>query len=95
MAAPEGLVSRIKESMRIRHDRLDGDIRGNIEAAMADMGMRGVAAPEGDALAGKACELYCKWQCDYLGRGEAFRQHYEGLRDSMSLSAGYRTDGKK
>ena len=65
MAAPDMLVSRIKESMRIRHDRLDGDIRGNIEAAMADMGMRGVAVPEGDALLPVCLPL--KLQADPLG----------------------------
>lgn len=88
------LVEEIKDSMRIKHSALDKDIRKNIKSALQDMKMRGVAIPKkDDELVGKACELYCKGQYNYLGEGERYTQNYESLRDSMSLSGDY--NGKK
>lgn len=84
------LVREIKDSMRIRHDALDKDIRNNINAALQDMKLRGISVPtKEDSLVKKACELYCKSQYDYLGTGERFERCYESLRDSMSLSGDY------
>lgn len=86
------LLMEIKDSMRIKHSALDGDIKRNIKAAIQDMRMRGVSIPDkwdSDSLVYKACELYCKGQYDHLGEGERFIKSYESLRDSMSLSGDY------
>ncbi|MCM1213311.1 MAG: hypothetical protein NC331_11340 [Lachnospiraceae bacterium] len=86
----EGLTAQIKDALRIRHSALDDDIRRKIKAAVRDMEMRGVAIPDGeDDLVATACELYCKGQYDHLGQGARFMEHYESLRDSMSLNGGY------
>ena len=91
------LVKSIKDSMRIRHSALDADIKGNIEAAAADMvrvGVRPYANPKkkrlkDDSLIRKAVELYCKAQADYLGKGAQFEASYEKLRDALSLCGDY------
>lgn len=42
-----------------------------------------------DELITKACELYCKWQYDYMGKGERFEKNYSCLRDAMSMGGDY------
>ena len=88
------MLEKIKMSMRIFHTMLDTDITGNIETCMLDLKRVGVGAAfavitSEDALIGKAAELYCKWQYDFGGKGEQFKQAYENLRDSLSLCGDY------
>ena len=66
------MVGKIKKSMRISHTALDEDIESNIDVCIADLKIAGVYYKEGDALSQKACELYVKWQYDYMGKGEQF-----------------------
>ncbi len=91
------LLKKLKESMRIRHNALDADIRDNIEAAISDMVRVGVnpysssrkKSIKSDKLVYKALELYCKGQADYMGKGPRFEASYEKLRDAMSLCGDY------
>ncbi len=88
------MLEKIKMSMRIFHTMLDTDITGNIAACMADLKRVGVGAAlavdtSEDALICKAAELYCKWQYDFGGKGEQFKQAYENLRNAISLCENY------
>lgn len=91
------LIKSIKDSMRIRHSALDADIEENIKAATADLirvGVQPYSNPKkkklkNDSLIRKACELYCKAQADYLGKGPQFEASYEKLRDALSLCGDY------
>lgn len=88
------MLEKIKLSMRVFHTMLDADITGNIASCMADLKRVGVGESfavitSKDALIGKAAELYCKWQYDFGGKGEQFKQAYENLRDSLSLCGDY------
>lgn len=83
-------AEKIRKKMRISHAHMDEDIRSNIDAAVLDLRRVGVNTAKEDALMDKAVELYCKAQFDYLGKGEQFLKHYEGLRDSMSMAEDYR-----
>lgn len=85
---------QVKHSLRIRHDSLDEEIENNIQTCI--LLLRGVGlSPEKaadepeDKLVQKACELYCKWQFDFDGKGERFQKAYEGLRDFLSLGGDY------
>lgn len=82
------MVETIKKSMRISHDNLDSDISRNIEACKLDMHMAGVILNE-DSLSEKACEMYTKWQYDYLGKGTQFELAYRNLKEAMALSGDY------
>ena len=75
--------------MRISHDALNDDISGNIEICKLDLEMAGVYCKETDKLYQKACELYCKWQNDYMGKGEQFEKSYRSLKDAMALCGDY------
>lgn len=91
------LVDEIKTAVRISHTRLDEDIERNIAACFAELDRAGVAVPEdpeqAPPLLRKAAEIWCKWQLDYLGKGEQFRQSFEGMLQAMSLSSGYKATG--
>lgn len=88
------MLEKIKLSMRIFHNVLDDDILSNIDACMLDLRRVGVSgnvtiAETEDALICKAAEFFYKWQVDYNGKGEQFRQAYEKLRDALSLCESY------
>lgn len=83
-------VEDIKKSIRITHNLLDDDIQRKINAALRDMSRVGIDSKRDDPLIDNACELYCKYQYDFLGKGEEYKAHYEEARDSMSLAGDYR-----
>ena len=83
-------AEQVRKKMRISHAHMDDDIGDNIAAARLDMGRVGIDPDRDDALTDKALELYCKAQFDYLGKGEQFQQHYERLRDAMSMAGEYK-----
>lgn len=86
-------VEDIKKSMRIKHDLLNSEITRNINTALLDMSRVGVNSKMDDSLMDKACELYCKAEFDYQGKGEEYRKKYESLRDSLSLAGKYKEHG--
>lgn len=45
-----------------------------------------------DALTRMAVKLYARWQFDYRGKGEQYRQAYESLKAVLSLCPEYRED---
>lgn len=81
------LIDEIKLSMRISHDALDSDISSNIAACQMDMQRVGITSfgTSTSTLTGKACELYCKAQYNFLGKSEQYQNNYEKLRDAISL----------
>ncbi len=91
------LLKAIKDSMRIKHKALDNDIADDIETAIADMVRVGInpysnakkRTVKTDRLIGKAIELYCKGQADFMGKGPQYEASYEKLRDAMSLCGDY------
>lgn len=88
------MVSRIKKSMRIAHSVLDSDIQDNINACLLDMERVGIVPCDGadvkdNALIYKAVELFCKWQYNYLDKGEQYQKNYEALRNSLSMAGDY------
>lgn len=80
----------IRSRLRLRHDKLDDEIKENIETCLLLLEGVGIRKLDlSDRLILKACELYCKWQFDYDGKGERFEQAYSGLRDFLSLGGDY------
>ena len=97
-------VYTIKLALRFKTDAFNGEIQDNILIALDDLARVGVframiekdnflSCKDGndmDSLIYKACELYCKWHFNFLGKGEQFRHNYENLRDALSLYSEYR-----
>ena len=84
-----------KVMLRISHDALNKEIEGNIAACLLDVARTGVDKSKDTQLLDKACELYCKWQFDFEGKGDRYQKNYEQLRDSMSLAGDYRCTTNK
>jgi len=89
-------VERIKDSMRISHDKLDDQIGSDISSCLSALVMAGIAVndaegqPKDDPLIDKAVELYCKAQADYQGEANRYTRAYEGLRNAMQGCGDYR-----
>lgn len=89
------MIEAIKLSLRMFHNVLDTEIKNNIDACMLDLQRVGVSETVAtdtseDALIQKAAELYCKWQYDFNGKGDQYKQSYENLRDAISLCNQYK-----
>lgn len=81
-------VNLIKKTMRISHGKLDEEIKNNIDFCLLDLERVGVNKSK-EKLVNKACELYCKSEFNYEGKGEQYRIKYEKLRDALSLCGEY------
>ena len=96
MKVPEKLLKQVKDSIRIKNEKLDGTIQADVEAGALDLRRVGIVALnvngelQEDALLYKALELYVKAEEDFQGKGEQDRRSYEGLRDALSLNGEYR-----
>ena len=83
------MLEEIKQSMRISHNALNNNILDDIEICKIDLSIAGVYCEDNDKLLQKACELYVKWQNNYLGKGEQFEKAYRSLKDAMALCGDY------
>ena len=89
-------VERIKDSMRISHDKLNDQIGSDIESCLSDLSLYGIATQDNegtaldDPLIDKAVELYCKAQSDYQGAARRYTQLYQQLVAGMQASEDYR-----
>lgn len=85
-------VAEVKTALRINHERLDGEVQDTITAAYLDLDTAGVQGTY-DALVDMAVKLYARWQFDFCGKGESYRQAYEDLKSCLALVRGYREEG--
>lgn len=92
------MISRkesVKNSLRIRHDKLDAEIELTITAAEMDLIRMGVAEDvvknEDDALVNRVICIYCLWQMTEDERlidkyHRAYEIHADGLRKNKKVS---------
>lgn len=84
------MLDKIKLALRISHNKLDDDIQHNITAALLDMQRVGIKVDDKpDDIICSACEMYIKWQYDYLGKGTQWERNYTLLRNALSQSSNY------
>lgn len=88
------MLDKIKLALRISHNKLDDDIQHNITAALLDMQRVGIKVDDKpddkpDDIICSACEMYIKWQYDYLGKGAQWERNYTQLRNALSQSSNY------
>lgn len=89
------MLETIKNALHITDNDMDDELSSDISSALEDMRRVGVtsAVDSTDSNLVKKCvELYVKWQQGYLGEPERFRQHYEHLRDSLSMGSDYNAE---
>ena len=89
-------LEKIKQSIRIRHSKLDDDVQSDIDACMADLRMHGITLKdETDPLVFSAVKLYCKsLYTEDVAKAADFRERYERLRDCLKDAEGYGWEDK-
>lgn len=88
--APETL-DKVKKSIRRTHDKLDDDLRDEIEGCLADLKVHGITHKDDtDPLILNAVKLWCKAATapDTIKAAE-YHQRYTALRDSLKVAKGY------
>ena len=84
------LLDDVKANLRISGTALDTDIQGDIDAALADLARAGVdITNQSQPLIIKAVKLYCRWQQDYMSKGDQYYKAYTGLMQALSLAGDY------
>ena len=85
------MLSKIKQSLRITHDELDGEITDLIDAAKMDLSISGVVnLPDDDPLILRAVTLYAKANFGLSNdESEKFLQGYTSLKIHLALCGDY------
>ena len=87
------MLENIRNGLRLKHKGLDTEISMYIHACKKDLSLAGVEYVENDELIGTAVLYYCRWQYDFEGKGDKYRDYYNKLKDGLSLSSKYRECG--
>jgi hypothetical protein len=81
----------MRSMVRISHTKLDSELEMLKEAYLTDLSMGGVnTIPTGDMLSLAALRLYLRWQMNYNGEADRYRQSYEATKIAMSLASEYK-----
>lgn len=92
----EGLLAKVKTSIRISHNALDMDVSDSIEAGINDLRVCGIleskldTTQELDPLILNAVKLYCK--ADYTDdpvKAARYQQSYDALKSCLMMAEGY------
>lgn len=96
MATDNGLLAKVKTSIRISHTALDEDVLDTINACLADLRMCGVQAPLTadepltDPLILNAVKLYCKASyTDDTGKAARYQEGYDTLKSCLMMAQEY------
>ena len=90
------LLTKIKASIRITHDKLDVDVQDTIEACLADLRVAGLRAEkldpaqELDPLILNAVKLYCKAAyTDDPVKAARYQGGYDAMKACLMYAEGY------
>lgn len=84
-------LTKIKQGLRISHDKLDDDIRADIDACLSDLALVGVAhADETDPLIFNAIKLWCRsLYTDDTFKAAEYLKRYNAMKACLSMAEGY------
>lgn len=84
-------LTKIKQGIRISHNKLDDDIQADIDACQADLRLVGVIyADETDPLIFNAIKLWCRsLYTDDTIKAAEYLKRYEALKASLMMAEGY------
>lgn len=85
------MLQKIKQSLRITHELLDGEIQDLIDGALLDLQISGVKKQSvDDALIIRAVTIYCKAHFGLENKdSEKFQASYNSLKSHLSLCGDY------
>lgn len=80
--------------IRINHSSIDPELESLKAAFLIDLDLCGVGQiPADDPLAKSALRMYLRWQENYNGEAERYKEAYTGLKIAMSLAEEYKAVG--
>ena len=84
-------LKKIKDGLRISHDKLDDDIQSDVDACLADLELVGVVyADEENPLIFNAIKLWCRsLYTDDPAKSAEYLRRYEALKASLMMAEGY------
>ncbi len=83
-------IDQMRSMVRISHSKLDSELEMLKEAYLVDIGLSGVnVIPADDMLSLAILRLYLRWQMNYNGEADRYRQSYEAAKIAMSLASEY------
>ena len=92
----DALLTKIKASIRITHDKLDADVTDTIDACLADLRVAGLRAEkldttqELDPLILNAVKLYCKAAyTDDTVKAARYQGGYDAMKACLMYAEGY------
>jgi hypothetical protein len=84
------VLEKIKFSVRITNSVFDDEVQEFIDACLKDMENIGIdVSDEEDALIIQACKTYARWQYDFRGKGEQYKEAYFMLKNHLSMCGDY------
>lgn len=85
------ILGKLKLALRISHDKLDEDIRSDIDACLADLAACGVEYPQiTDPLIYNAIKLYVRASyTDDPVKGAEYLKRYNALKSCLQMAEGY------
>lgn len=90
------MLEKIKLTLRIDENNLDGEIEDTIQAAISDLKLCGVLENkiiETDPLIIRAIKIFCKAEYSSDDKeATRYRKSYEMLRNHLSMSKEYNTE---
>ncbi|MFR2773750.1 MAG: hypothetical protein ACLTF1_12790 [Clostridium sp.] len=77
--------------LRISHSSIDPELESLKASFLIDLELCGVGRiPADDPLAKSALRMYLRWQENYNGEAERYKEAYTGLKIAMSLAEEYK-----
>lgn len=85
------LMLKLKQGLRISHDKLDEDLAADVDACLADLKLVGVIyADETDPLVFNAIKLWCRsLYTDDPAKSAEYLRRYEALKACLMMAEGY------
>lgn len=84
------ILDDVKTSLRISHNKLDGEITEVINACKLDLSIAGVSnVTDTDALTVQAIKMYARGWFNYQGNADRYQAAYVALKQSMALCGDY------
>lgn len=82
---------KIKQALRVSHNKLDADIQADIEAGLADLRSVGIIyKDETDPLIFNALKLWCRsLYTDDVVKAAEYLKRYQALKASLMMAEGY------
>lgn len=84
-------LGKLKLALRISHDKLDEDIRADVDACLADLSACGVINPQAsDPLIYNAVKLFLRASyTDDPAKSAEYLKRYDALKSCLQMAEGY------